>query len=420
MIKIFRFIIGYKRFLQNFSSLTIFHFSNYFFTLITLPYLVRILGPGNYGIVNFAASLAAYFSLFIEYGLNISATQITAKIKDDNEKLSLFYWEVFFTRILIFFISSLVFVSIILTFDKFNSQASIYFLSFLAVIGTAFFPQWLFQGTERMEDIAIINIAVKLLWTLSIFFFIKADTDLYKLIFLNSITSIFIGMLGFVVAIIKYQLNFVFPAIDGIKKILINGKEVFISAFSISFYSTTNIFLLGVFADNKIVGYFAVADKIRLAAQVIQYNISEAIFPYVSRLFARSLPSGIKFIKNYGAKIFFLSFTFSAIIFLFSYDIIILLSGDKFLESNKILRILIWVPAVVVIRDTLGKQIMLNTGRNREYMVIYLLAAVFSLIISLILIPLYFANGTAIVLLLTEIFVTICMIIKVKGILTHN
>ncbi len=215
-------------------------------------------------------------------------------------------------------------------------------------------------------------------------------------------------------AIKLYKLKFHFPLFAEIKNKLVSGKDIFFSSFSISLYSSANIFILGLFAGNEIVGSFIVADKIRLAMQIIQHNVSEAIFPYVTRLFSNSLKSGYKFIKSYSIYIIQFSIISSIIVFLFSSEIITTFSGMKYLESIKILKIIVWVPIVVVIRDTIGKQIMINVGLSKDYRIILVNMVIVSMIISLVIVPFFLAMGTAFIVLLTEIFVVIYMVIIFK------
>ncbi len=63
---------------------------------------------------------------------------------------------------------------------------------------------------------------------------------------------------------------------------------------------------------------------------------------------------------------------------------------------------------------------MLNLGMKIEFMKIFVYALIFSFILSLIFVPIYFAKGTGVILLLTESFVFIFMLFKTKNELKVN
>ncbi|ASS97999.1 MULTISPECIES: oligosaccharide flippase family protein [Geobacillus] len=75
-----------KRLFENFLSLATLQGLNYILPLLTLPYLVRVLGPDNYGLVAFAQSFIQFFIILVDYGFNLSATNQIAIYRDNKKK----------------------------------------------------------------------------------------------------------------------------------------------------------------------------------------------------------------------------------------------------------------------------------------------------------------------------------------------
>ena len=61
---------------------------NYLLPIITIPIIVRIIGPANFGSINYISSIVTYFVLFIGYSFELSASRVIAMNQDDQTKLN--------------------------------------------------------------------------------------------------------------------------------------------------------------------------------------------------------------------------------------------------------------------------------------------------------------------------------------------
>jgi PST family polysaccharide transporter len=400
----------HKNLVYNFSSLSAFQISNYIFPLITFPYLVRVLGPEKYGLISFAAAFVLYFNIITDYGFNISATKAISLNRANKTKLSEILTNIFVIKLGLFFICTFLFTVLVLSFSKFSDDLLIYIYSYFSLIGLVILPNWFFQGLEKMKYIAIINIAVKVFWVISVFIFIKSESDYLLLVLLNSFSIILISIISLVVIYFLFKIKFVKPSYAETRFLLVEGWYIFISTASISLYTNSNIFVLGLFASNEIVGYFSAADKIRMAFQNIASSAGQVIFPYLSNLFKNSFNSAVRFVKKYIISGSFLIFGVTVVIFITAPWIIDIVLGPKYAASLPIFRILIFLPLIIFFSNAFGIQIMINLGFNKEFTKVVLSAGIISIILSFIIVPIYFEIGLAVIMLLVELIVSLGML----------
>ena len=68
--------------------------------LITTPYLARVLGPTGVGINSYTNSVIQYFVLFGSVGVSLYGNRQVAFVRDNKQKLSQTFYELFFMRFL--------------------------------------------------------------------------------------------------------------------------------------------------------------------------------------------------------------------------------------------------------------------------------------------------------------------------------
>ena len=394
---------------KNFSSLTLLQFSNYLFPLITFPYLVRVLGPEKFGLINFAAAFVAYFSVFTDYGFNLSATREISIHRKDIGKVSSLFSNVMTTKLILFFTGAIVFLPLLFLIPKFSADYLIYMGTYLFVFGSVLFPSWFFQGMEEMKYITIINIAVKTVWLISVFLFIKTSADALLLVLLNSASLILIGAISLIVIKTKFHIFFRRPLVSEITRQLSEGWYYFVSTASITLYTNSNVFILGLFTNNEVVGYFAAADKLRMAIQGLFGNAAQTVFPHLSLMFEESKIKAVRFVKKYLRLSLLVAGIVTLTVFIFSKEIVIVVLGQNYLNSLPVFRVILFLPIIILVSNIYGIQVMLNLGYKKEFFKVIFYAGIGNLILSFVLVPKYYAIGTAFAVTITEIIVSLGM-----------
>ena len=269
--------------LENFLSLSALQVVGIALPLITLPYVLRVIGFEYYGVIVMSASLVAYFQSLTDFSFRITATRDVAIFKDNQKKLNLIYSKVLSVKFVFLIFSYLIIAFLVALVPQFNEYKIIYFSSSLMLFGYAIFPEWFFQGIEKMRYITFLNVGVKLFFTIMIFVFIREKDDFWMYPLLQSSGFIGAGLIGQYILIRKYKLKLSFLPLQKIIRVIKENVPVFINQFIPTLYNNSSVFLLGLLSSNMIVGiYNAILVVVNLLVTILEI-LSRVFFPFLNR-----------------------------------------------------------------------------------------------------------------------------------------
>ena len=170
---------SHKVLIENFSYLAFLQVFLLLYPLITYPYLVDVLGKEIYGIVLTAQMLASYASLFIDFGSNFVCAKHVSINRDNKAKLSEILSNVLFVRLVIFIIFFFIYSFVAYIVPSYRSKFLIFILTYAFCTNDLLFPQFFFQGLERMKIITIVNVTTKVVMVMLIFVIVKKQEDAF-------------------------------------------------------------------------------------------------------------------------------------------------------------------------------------------------------------------------------------------------
>lgn len=406
--KINNIFLGRGLVFKNFIALGFLQGTNFLIPLIIMPYLVVHIGYEGYGIVNFVNAVMIYFASFTDYGFTVSATRDLAVNKENKEVVSAIFSRVLVCKMLLLVLSGLILFPLIALVPQFAEEPNAFALGFFIVMGQAILPVWFFQGMEKMKYITYLNLAAKLLFTALIFIYVKEADDYPLVLLFYGLGNVFSGILGLFMAYKQFDLTFIWPSYPELKEEIIQGWNLFLANFSIVSYMNSNVFILGLFASNLIVGYYSVAEKIVMAMRQLLTVFHQATYPHVCQLVVQ----GKKFVLTFYRQVF-LSFlavflVFSIGVYFFSAEIIQVLADEAKPEIVELLHLLCFVPLVVAFNIPAYQSLLANKFEKSATFIL-VLGSVLNIGLNLYLAPQWFAAGTAYSVIVTELFISIAL-----------
>ncbi len=357
---------GRETLAKNFFSLTLWQIIILILPLVTIPYLIRVIGPGKFGLIAFAQSLIQYFAVLTDYGFNFSATRQIAIHRSDTVKVSSIVSEVLAVKFIFLILNLLLLAMLILLVPKFRQDWPLYLVSFGALCGNVFFPVFFFQGIEKMKYILGCNL-IYVLFVPLIFLFVRAEEDFLRLPMINASASIAVGAVALGIAYFRFGLHFYLPNWKQIKLQLKDGWHVFISQVATSSFNDTRTFAMGLFTTNQATGYFAIAE--RMTTLVLLFPkalLLQAAYPRLSMLHSRD-PGGVeKLIKRFQRIITGSYLVTVPLFFLFAPSVTRLVCGFPYPEVVLSFRILL-LGVFLVAANVFRVNRFLITGQSHIY-----------------------------------------------------
>ena len=272
----------------NFLSLVVLQGINYLVPLITIPYLVRVMGIDQFGLLSFVMAVTLYGVMVTDYGFDLSATKLVSIHRHEPRKLN----EIFSAVLIIKGALAILYMLIItlLTFfvEKFSSVAPLFWIAYLIVIGQVLFPVWFFQGIEEMRYITIMNAFSKLFFIVMILVFVKGREDIDLVLWFNGTGTLIAGLWALFLVLRRYGIRLQRVSYEKLWHYLVDGWYIFTSRIAVELYSSANIIILGFFASNAVVGYYAIVEKIIHAMGNVLEPLTRAVYPYLAKLYRDS------------------------------------------------------------------------------------------------------------------------------------
>lgn len=395
---------------------------NYLFPFLALPFLLNILSIESFGIYVFSLTAIQFMMLFVDFGFTITIAKKIIGFKDNLREIVDTYWLISIIQLLFFLLIFLIYVIVFFSFSSLYVYRWGVLTASISVFGFVLFPNWLFQGLDKMKTLSIINFTSKFLTYPLLFLFIKDKNDHILAIFIQSMSFVIAGVISIIIIFREKrftQFGREILTVSKIKNEILESKNIFLSNSAITIITSSFTLLLGVFSTAFYVGLFGAIEKIIQALSFSVFvPINQAFFPMITK-------TGVEDF-NKAKKIFKLVFYLVLAIMILEYVVIILFENfilENFFNKYGDIKIVFRISTLLIFPITLGGvcgqlgMIALGDFNGKKiFSSIYIYTCIISLPLSFLLIYLFNFNGAIISMMFAQTIIFIFMFYYVKKI----
>ncbi len=401
------------------KKLTINYFYNMLYQVLTLiipiitaPYLARTLQATANGINNYTSSIVYWFTLIGMLGITLYGNKEIAKVRDNKEKLSKKFWEIFTLQFLSNLISLITFYVI---FGVANVDYKVILLiQGLSIFSVMFDVSWFYYGMENIKRVTLRNIVVKILSVISIFIFIKNPEDLALYVFL----SVGFSILGQLILWLDLRHYILFKkvhfkdAISHLKPSIL----LFVPQIAISIYSTLDKTMLGmIVSDVAEVGFYSKAQQFVNMFLFVITSIGTVMMPRIVNLNANNQKKeGLRYVNNAFDLVMLLAFPMAFGLAAIAPYFINWFLTPEFAKTSDLMMILCPMIIASSLTNVLGIQLLIPMEKTKQYTQSVAISAIVNFVSNLFLIKYFNSYGAAFSTIIAEYLVLIIQMIYTK------
>ena len=407
--------MGVKR---NFLYSSILTLSNYLFPLLTYPYVSRVLGVTNIGICGFIDSIIQYFILLSTLGVVTVGIREVAGNKEDRLKLIDSFSSIFIINGIATILAIGVLLFLIQVVPQLYVHKELLYIGVIKIVGNFLLIEWLYRGIEDFRFITYRSLAIKVLYVISVFVFVKSPNDISIYYLLLSLTVLFNAIVN-----IHYSRKYIVLSIKNLsigkylKPIFILGLYGLIT----SMYTTFNITFLGFVSTKEEVGYYSTAIKLHTLILAFYTAFTTVMLPKMSSLLAENKISEFKekISKSYEILIS-IAIPFLILFVIFTKDVVDIVAGPGYGGAYLPTRIIMPLLLIIGCNQIFIIQILTPLKRDKLILRNSLLGAFVGLFLNLLLVRNMGAIGSSLVWLFSEVVILIVSYYGANKALNHS
>lgn len=400
-----------KKKIYNLLSLFSIQGSNAILPIIVFPYVLSKLGDVLYSQIVISEAIMFIIYAIVLYSFEIDGVSRAIKYNDENlkNKLSRLFTHVLLIRLIIFSVC----ISILFIFSFFMPKDYFVLLLLWLMFPLSFIFQnsYFYIGTENNTPLAIIILTFRILCVCLIFYFVDINSPAYIVPLTIGGTYLSGGLLSFLYLIFTKKIKITRISFSYLKKLIIDGKEIFLGNISILMFKDLNVIVIGLFTFNpSAISAYSIAEKIIKSIQATTRPLNQFYFPIAVRLIQSTKRPNIESFKKIFSVtliqllVLFLIFcAINLVMIFFSDDLIFIKSYNNFDLVTNLCLIMI-VSVFFGVSNFMFGSVGLNNLGEKKYMASSIfITGILTIVMLFILVNLMNVYGASISFVLSEV-----------------
>jgi len=387
------------------------------FALIVGMLSARYLGPANFGVINYAASVVAFAIPLMQLGIsNIIVQEI---VNTNNSEGAILGSSIILRLISSFLCIIGVLVFAVITNSGENETIIVCFLYSLSLLFQSFelIQSW-FQARLLSKYTSVISLIAYVIMSLYKIFLLITKKNIYWFALANSIDFIIIALFSYFFYRFLNGQKWSFSWTTG-AKLLSKSKYYIIPGMMVAMFIQTDKVMIKFMLNDSSTGYYSAAIYCASLSSFVFAAIIDSVRPSIFENHLHDAKTFEKTIIKLYSVIIYLSLFQSLLMTFFSKWIVLILFGDSFIPAINSLRIVVWYTTFSYL-GTIRNIWILCENYQRYLWIINLLGVVANITLNYFLIHLMGIDGAAWASLFTQFFTNVIVGYLIKPIRYNN
>jgi polysaccharide transporter, PST family len=392
-----------SRVLRAVPALATIQAAHYVIPLLTIPFLLRMLGLERWGQVALLMTFGQLALILLDYGLHLSATKTAARNAGDPSALAALFGAVTVAKLLVSLVSLPIILLAAICVPHVAADVPLLAWALAAVLIQAHDPLWYFLGTEQPGRIASLTVAARLAAVAVMLLTVRGPDDAW--IYFATQLAAWLCVFTAGMWLVRRGTGFGRRHLCGGRAVIAEGRGIFQLYVGSSSFDYLLPLVLGIVAGPTSVGIFVGAEKLARAAATLLTPFRNAMFPQMSRLLITSRGDAVALLRWALIRVGGLAAAGSLFLLMAADPLVRLLLGEAAIPAISVLQLLSPFPLLVTLNGLIGVQWMIPSGMAGALRNIYIATGLFRLLLCVLWSGGMGAGGAALAVIVGELSV---------------